>query len=52
MSLTADPVPGMFLQDSKDLSLTSFCAEMGDVPGASASCETVLFLGLLSKMRL
>jgi len=53
MLLTADPVTGMFLQDSKDLSLTSFsCAEMGAVPGAFDFCETALFLGLLGKMRL
>lgn len=43
MPLTADPVTGVFLQDSKGLGLTSFsCAEMGGVPGASAACGTLL----------
>lgn len=54
MSLTAEPVTGIFLQDSKDLTLTSSfsCTEMRAVPGAFLSCETAPFLGLLGEMRL
>lgn len=43
MPLTADPVTGVSLQDSKGFGLTSFsCAEVGALPGASAACGTVL----------